>query len=138
MVQTQAAVPARCRGPRLGEFVAHCPLTRRAAHDPIVGPGNANFWHSHDFFGNVTTDHLSTVVKRPYDPTKVTPFPHGLRMIDNLVLTFPNCWDGAHLDSANHKSHMLYGQALNCPMTHPVLVPEPVQRPTVTFHQHVG
>jgi Domain of unknown function (DUF1996) len=185
----------------LGEFVAHCPLTHRAAHDPIVGPGNANFWHSHDFFGNVSTNHLTTVenldgqatscsptvddsaywvptllkngvpidpthitiyyqVKRPYDPTKVMPFPHGLRMIAGdamamsaqpdyveqwhcigtsasaatipdcgnddveLVLTFPNCWDGVHLDSANHKSHMFYGQGLNCPVTHPVLVPE--------------
>jgi hypothetical protein len=185
----------------LGEFVAHCPLTHRAAHDPIVAPGNAMFWHSHDFFGNVTTNHLSTVanldgqatscgptvddsaywvptlskngvpvdptnitiyyqVKRPYDPTKVKPFPHGLRMVAGdamamsaqpdyvaqwhcvgisasqatipdcgnadveLVLTFPNCWDGVNLDSSNHKSHMFYGQGLNCPTTHPVLVPE--------------
>jgi hypothetical protein len=185
----------------LGEFVAHCPLTQRAAHDPIVAPGNATFWHNHDFFGNVTTNHLSTVanldgqatscspiaddsaywvptlskngvpvdptnitiyyqVKRPYDPTKVKPFPHGLRIVAGdamamsaqpdyvtqwhcvdisagqatipdcgtadaeLVLTFPNCWDGVNLDSANHKSHMFYGQGLNCPATHPVLVPE--------------
>lgn len=185
----------------LGEFVAHCPFTHRATHDPIVAPGNPAFAHLHDFFGNVTTNHLSTVtnldgkatscnpvaddsaywvptlskngvivdptdittyyqVKRPYDPAKVKPFPHGLRMVAGdamamsvqpdyvaqwhcvgvseslaiipdcgtapveLVLTFPNCWDGINLDSANHKSHMFYGQGLNCPITHPVLVPE--------------
>ena len=185
----------------LGEFVARCPLVRRAAMDPIVAPGNATFGHSHDFFGNKTVDQSSTTaslerqptscvpsadasaywvptvlkagvpihpteftiyyqVKRPYDPTKVTPFPYGLRMIAGdamamseqpdyvvqwhcigesqgfavipdcgshdleLVLTFPNCWDGINLDSANHKSHVFYGRGLNCPLSHPVLLPE--------------
>jgi hypothetical protein len=49
----------------------------------------------------------------------------------NLVVTikFPDCWDGVHLDSRNHKSHMAYarreaaGAQLTCPADHPVLVP---------------
>ncbi len=40
---------------------------------------------------------------------------------------FPDCWDGRHLDSANHKSHMAYapiGGANRgaCPPTHPVAI----------------
>jgi Domain of unknown function (DUF1996) len=47
-----------------------------------------------------------------------------------LNLTFPECWDGIHVDSANHKSHMAYAttgdgnlQANKCPTTHPVRIP---------------
>ncbi|KAF2122666.1 hypothetical protein BDV96DRAFT_618030 [Lophiotrema nucula] len=47
--------------------------------------------------------------------------PGGLR----AQIFFPSCWDGIHLDSANHKSHMSYfsGTEYNtgvCPSTHPV------------------
>lgn len=39
-------------------------------------------------------------------------------------LTFPDCWDGKYLDSANHKSHMAYssGSGNACPATHPVKI----------------
>ena len=43
----------------------------------------------------------------------------GLR----LHVTFPNCWNGKQLDSADHKSHMAYSQAGACPTTHPISVP---------------
>ena len=42
---------------------------------------------------------------------------------------FPECWDGRHLDSADHKSHMAYAKdpdddgRFSCPATHPVPVP---------------
>lgn len=39
-----------------------------------------------------------------------------------LIFTFPNCWDGRNLDSADHLSHMAYG-GNNCPSSHPVRVP---------------
>ncbi|HEY0117179.1 MAG TPA: DUF1996 domain-containing protein [Cellulomonas sp.] len=41
-------------------------------------------------------------------------------------LLFPDCWDGVHLDSANHKSHMAYssGPAATCPADHPVKLPQ--------------
>lgn len=46
----------------------------------------------------------------------------------NMVLrvNFPNCWDGVHLDSPDHQSHMAYfdEETLTCPGTHPVKIPQ--------------
>lgn len=39
-------------------------------------------------------------------------------------LDFPQCWNGTDLDSADHKSHMAYPVAGDCPSTHPVPVPK--------------
>jgi hypothetical protein len=46
-------------------------------------------------------------------------------------ITFPQCWDGTSLDSANHISHLVFatefaGQAPVCPADHPVQVPKVV------------
>ena len=47
-----------------------------------------------------------------------------------LTVIFPQCWDGVHLDSPDHKSHMSYPDYRNppqqstCPSTHPVTLPE--------------
>jgi len=51
------------------------------------------------------------------------------------VITFPTCWDGVNLDSADHKSHVAYpvkGSVTDrfdydggtCPASHPVKVPQ--------------
>lgn len=46
------------------------------------------------------------------------------------AIPFPSCWDGVHLDSPDHRSHMAYGErdpdtGINqCPATHPVHLPE--------------
>lgn len=42
------------------------------------------------------------------------------------VVNFPSCWDGVHLDSADHKSHMAYPNQNTgaCPAGHPVSVPK--------------
>ncbi|KAK3315749.1 hypothetical protein B0H66DRAFT_479704 [Apodospora peruviana] len=51
------------------------------------------------------------------------------------VITFPTCWDGVNLDSADHKSHVAYpldGSITDrfdydggvCPNTHPVKIPQ--------------
>jgi uncharacterized protein DUF1996 len=40
-----------------------------------------------------------------------------------LHVNFPNCWDGRHLDSADHQSHMAYATRGSCPADHPVAVP---------------
>jgi hypothetical protein len=45
----------------------------------------------------------------------------------HFTMRFPDCWDGKHLDSPNHKSHLSFGNAGKCPSTHP----EPI--PAVTF-----
>jgi hypothetical protein len=51
----------------------------------------------------------------------------GRRLQGRIV--FPDCWNGRHLDSANHRSHMAYarrspnGERRGCPSSHPVQVP---------------
>jgi hypothetical protein len=48
--------------------------------------------------------------------------PAGSTLI--LAVTFPQCWDGVNLDSADHKSHMAYPTyGVGCPATHPVGLP---------------
>ena len=45
----------------------------------------------------------------------------GDRMI--VRLTSPSCWDGVHLDSVDHVSHVVYPVKGACPADHPVAVP---------------
>jgi len=40
-----------------------------------------------------------------------------------LHIVFPDCWDGKHLDSPDHHSHMAYSRDFRCPASHPVKVP---------------
>ena len=40
-----------------------------------------------------------------------------------MVVSFPQCWDGKNLDSPNHKDHMAYPDN-GCPASHPVPIPE--------------
>ncbi len=40
------------------------------------------------------------------------------------TVIFPQCWDGANLDSPDHKSHMAYPSDGSCPADHPVALPE--------------
>jgi len=40
------------------------------------------------------------------------------------TVVFPQCWDGVHLDSPDHQSHMAYPINGGCPATHPVPFPE--------------
>ncbi|MFC3499501.1 DUF1996 domain-containing protein [Micromonospora krabiensis] len=41
----------------------------------------------------------------------------------HFMMQFPDCWDGKHLDSPNHKSHVAYGSNEGCPSSHPVRIP---------------
>ncbi|MBI4933769.1 MAG: DUF1996 domain-containing protein [Actinobacteria bacterium] len=41
-----------------------------------------------------------------------------------LLVTFPDCWDGEHLDSDTHKAHVAYSSKGVCPGSHPVPVPQ--------------
>ena len=49
--------------------------------------------------------------------------PPGRRTMLALHVAFPNCWNGRDLDSADHRSHMAYGELGLCPPSHPVEVP---------------
>ena len=50
-----------------------------------------------------------------------------------LRVTFPNCWDGEHLDSPDHRSHLAYSGADGCGGDHPVALP----RLTLVLHYPV-
>jgi hypothetical protein len=41
----------------------------------------------------------------------------------NVRYQAPSCWDGKHLDSPDHRSHMAYPVDEVCPTSHPVAVP---------------
>ncbi|SNY73264.1 DUF1996 domain-containing protein [Paractinoplanes atraurantiacus] len=41
----------------------------------------------------------------------------------NARMQAPSCWDGLHLDTPDHKSHMAYPVLGVCPADHPVAVP---------------
>jgi hypothetical protein len=41
----------------------------------------------------------------------------------HFMLQFPDCWDGKHLDSPNHKDHVSFGNDNGCPPSHPVRIP---------------
>ncbi|MEV4345058.1 DUF1996 domain-containing protein [Actinoplanes sp. NPDC049596] len=41
----------------------------------------------------------------------------------HFMLQFPDCWDGRHLDSPNHKDHVAFGTGQGCPAGHPVRIP---------------
>jgi hypothetical protein len=44
----------------------------------------------------------------------------GLR----LIVTFPDCWDGVHLDTPNHHSHIAYSHLGRCPNGYGVPIPQ--------------
>ena len=41
-----------------------------------------------------------------------------------LLVTFPDCWDGTHLDSPDHHAHVAYSSKGVCPKGYPVPVPQ--------------
>jgi len=41
----------------------------------------------------------------------------------SLRVRFPECWDGTHLDSADHRSHLAFATNRTCPADHPVMIP---------------
>jgi hypothetical protein len=60
---------------------------------------------------------LSPVAHSPH----ILTCPRGESLHLNIV--FPECWDGRHLDSPDHKSHMAYMWKGRCPASHPVPLP---------------
>jgi hypothetical protein len=56
-------------------------------------------------------------------PTRPLPRPRRQTTYLELHVNFPDCWDGRHLDSPDHRSHMAYSRNYRCPTSHPVKVP---------------
>jgi hypothetical protein len=57
------------------------------------------------------------------DASSTLPICRDRRSSLRLTVNFPNCWDGRHLDSADHKGHMAYSSGGRCPSSHPEEVP---------------
>jgi hypothetical protein len=192
-----------------GQFASPCRFSHRASDDPIGDPGDAGGSHSHDFFGNRSTNAsstqasmraagatscrragdtagywvptLSTLLREitpsgatiyyrnaGKDPASIQPPPAGLKVIAGdagadgpqdtrvvswgcgagsgisgrsmpprcprgtrlvLVVRFPDCWDGANLDSSDHQSHLAYATKIRgrrgraCPASHAAALP---------------
>lgn len=192
-----------------GQFMTSCVFSHQLNDDPIMHPDQPGASHTHEFFGNLSTDASSTyasmidekttcsdqgdrsgywvpeltidgrgVEPRRVDayyrvgegvaPTDVRPFPDGLAILAGnqfstepesllvaawtcglspelfhappknctpdrpiqLRLTFPSCWDGKHITSDDHTSHMAYPDAKGCDSAHPV----PLPQLTLTVH----
>jgi hypothetical protein len=60
-------------------------------------------------------------VGRPESSRDFMNCPAGSKL--ETYLDFPTCWDGVRLDSPNHRDHMAFAVAGECPGTHPVVVP---------------
>lgn len=52
-----------------------------------------------------------------------------------LRLTFPDCWDGRNLDSADHRGHLAYSSGGSCPSTHDVPI---VQLILAVHYEFIG
>ena len=50
--------------------------------------------------------------------------PDARRSSLRLHVTFPSCWDGKNLDSANHQSHVAYPMAGRCPARYAHALPQ--------------
>jgi hypothetical protein len=55
--------------------------------------------------------------------TEVPTCPNARGQSLRLHVNFPSCWDGGHLDSADHQSHVAYAVRGACPASHPIAVP---------------
>lgn len=57
-------------------------------------------------------------------PSSTVPTCPGARATSlRLHVTFPSCWDGTSLDSADHQGHVAYPMRARCPSSHPVALP---------------
>jgi Domain of unknown function (DUF1996) len=57
-------------------------------------------------------------VLSPEPPTCPRTAPLGVR------IAFPDCWDGDHLDSDDHRAHVARSRDGRCPIGHPVAIPQ--------------
>jgi Domain of unknown function (DUF1996) len=79
--------------------------------DPTASPSTLQ---SHVYFECSADESLDA--RRPY----IVPCPQGAEL--RAHLSFPTCWNG-QLDSADHRSHVVYPGRGGCPSTHPKILP---------------
>jgi hypothetical protein len=109
--------------PRMAQVYYLAPPRQRAAVRPhpaglTVIAGNAHATGPQDT--RVVSWHCGP--DSGVDPQSTPPTCPGRHQL-RLRVNFPDCWDGVHLDSADHKGHMAYPSRGACPASHPVRVP---------------
>ena len=60
---------------------------------------------------------------RPGVPGSAAPPSCGDAAGLHLTIVFPDCWDGVHVDSADHRAHVAGSHDGQCPVSHPVPIP---------------
>ena len=111
---------------------AHAAHTIMITNDDIISPDRATFYyHAFDYFSEVKPMPLGlTIIARKNYRFSCEGSPiSGLNIVDcgshklELLINFPECWNGRDLDSPNHMDHMAYSIGNKCPTTHPVKLP---------------
>ena len=109
-----------------GDAHAHAPQSKRIVYWTCGGGGGARTAPSSSVPRTCGVIHATFGTKEkacrtcPLRPGKITA---DVQTFLELHVNFPDCWDGKHLDSPNHHSHMAYSSAYACPASHPVKVP---------------
>jgi hypothetical protein len=86
----------------------------------IAGNASATSWQSASIAGFQCRDDSGNTVGKQAKPPDC---PKGDFLEPSVV--FPNCWDGVHLDSADHKAHMSYASpTAKCDAAHGVRLPQ--------------
>jgi hypothetical protein len=93
------------------------PGFRVVAGDPTATSAQGartTFWHCRGLLGPEAGPESTPAVTPPACPADA-PL--------TLHVRFPECWDGASLDSPDHRSHVAYGRLGRCPASHPSVLP---------------
>jgi hypothetical protein len=93
------------------------PGFRVVAGDPTASSAQGmrtTFWHCRGLLGPEAGPEFGPSLTPPTCPEHA-PL--------TLHVRFPECWDGASIDSPDHKSHVVYGGLRGCPASHPAVLP---------------
>jgi hypothetical protein len=143
LAQEDPIVSPRVPSAHLHEFFGNKTTNAHSTYQPMLAGGTtcsavadtAGYWTPTllDRNGNIVRAKSLLIYYRGKTGETTVAFPADLRMVshnaqpasaNNLIVKFPQCWDGVHTDSADHMSHMAFASGSGCPSSHPVRVPE--------------
>ena len=127
----------------LHEFFGNTTINARSTYESSIGEettcstaaDTAGYWVPalRSLDGQIVRATTILLYYRGAEGVRTVAFPPDLRMVandsvagddpSNLIVKFPSCWDGVHVDSADHISHMASATGEGCPPSHPVRVP---------------
>jgi hypothetical protein len=111
-----SAAPSPAKARTDGGFVVPCDYTHTLADDPIVMPGHAGMSHSHDFFGNISTNAQSTYPSMLAAGTKCA-------LLDDTAgywLPTPSMWDRPFHPQGRFGDIRVYYKAAGAALVEPI------------------